>query len=583
MRKRTSGYLDFWTSGPWKKGQVVKWSSGLAVLILLFFSFSAHAYLSDLKLTPFKLEAGARPLGLGKAFVGQADDVNAAIYNPGSLPWAKGLELNFKDLNNISACQAYPMGNGITLGIAIAQTETNFPVPQVATQSAGFSSNVFFLSAASKLSALPPLADNKIAQNTGLGINIKTLLGQTLRQTGQSDRTATGWELDAGILYKMNRYSSLGINAINAAPYGFLSSGGRINWNNGSKEAAPMILKFGASAKVIGDIWSPIYMEDQELTLNFDLETMKDLASSAFLGAEWAFSGTYFLRAGYYTGPLNSNYSLGAGIRVADWGLDIASFADPLKNTSEIHFSALYFPAEWVFVKRPVAKHEVMKISDPVTDLLPEDNLITFDDRVLVSGNVKPDVQVNINDQPVNISSGQSFSVLLPLKVGKNLILIDSFLGNGQLSQERKVFRKAKVIVAEEKAIEKQLKTAKTAAQKKQLEEEKKKLAENKERLETLVTMGVVEVSPEASFSIEAPITRGELCSWLVKAANYPLPRINSDLYKDVPKEHPLAPYIKVAVDYGFLKPYPDRTFRPNEAISEVDGREVFRKFGVIQ
>jgi hypothetical protein len=137
--------------------------------------------------------------------------------------------------------------------------------------------------------------------------------------------------------------------------------------------------------------------------------------------------------------------------------------------------------------------------------------------------------------------------------------------------------------VAEERIIEKEIKVAKTPEQKKQLEEEKKKIAEKKERLETLVTMGVVEVSPEAEFSLEAPVTRGELASWLVKAANYPLPRILTDPFRDVPKEHPLAPYIKVAVDRGLIKSFPDNTFRPNASISMAEGQEIFKKFGVIQ
>ncbi|MFA4967089.1 MAG: hypothetical protein WC624_02590 [Candidatus Margulisiibacteriota bacterium] len=43
MIRVTSRLLDFWTSGPWKKGQAVKRSSGLAVILIFFTFLSANA------------------------------------------------------------------------------------------------------------------------------------------------------------------------------------------------------------------------------------------------------------------------------------------------------------------------------------------------------------------------------------------------------------------------------------------------------------------------------------------------------------------------------------------------------------
>jgi len=344
-----------------------------------------------------------------------------------------------------------------------------------------------------------------------------------------------------------------------------------------------MTVRFGGSSKIVGDIWSPIYLEDQELTLSFDIESAKSAPGSIFIGSEWAYAGTYFFRLGFYSRADKTSASFGLGARAGEWGIDAAAFTDPVKGSGDFYLSFLYFPEEWTFVRRPVQKYPPIRIADPVLNLTPEDNLITYDDRVLISGTAKPGVQVYISDQQAFIDSNQNFGVLLPLSVGKNLIVIDSYLEGGRLSQERKIFRKAKVILAEEKLIDKQLKEAATPEQRKRLEEAKIQLSQNKDRLETLVTMGVVEVSAEAAFSIEAPITRGELSSWLVKAANYPLPRITIDPFIDVPKEHPLAPYIKVAVERGLIKPFPDRTFRPNATISAAEGEEVFRKFGVIR
>ncbi len=562
--------------------RIVRQALRVTIILLLLLAGISHAYLSEIGITPFRLDSGSRPLGMGGAFIGLSNDVNSAFYNPGGLPWAKGISVNVRDLNNVSASQAYPTGYGSTLGIAVVQKGA-LGVPMQNGQAADFTSSVLVLSAGTKLSALPPLSENKIAQNLGFGVNLKTLLGQTLRETGGTDRTAQGWELDLGMLYRLNRFTSIGFSGSNLLPNNFMGSGGKLSWDNGISEAAPAFIRLGGSMKVIGDVWSPLYVEDQELTIDLDIESMKAISPTTYIGAEWALSGTYYYRLGYVNRPQRSSVSFGAGIKAEAWGFDIASITDPATNSNTINFSILYFPEEWVFVRRPVKQYATMKIQDPVKGLSPEDNLITYDDHILVSGNAKPGVEVYLNEQAINIDPNLNFSVLVPLRVGKNLLVVDSFYEGGKLSTERKVFRKAKVIVAEEKMIDNQIKVAKTPEQKKQLEQEKAQIAEKKDRLETLVTMGVVEVSPEAAFSIEAPVTRGELSSWLVKAANYPLPRITRDPFVDVPKEHPLAVYIKVAVDRGLIKAFPDRTFRPNATITAAEGEEIFKKFGVIR
>ncbi|HTY13150.1 MAG TPA: S-layer homology domain-containing protein [Candidatus Omnitrophota bacterium] len=561
--------------------RIVDRAAAIAAILILAFYGSSMAYLAEIGITPLMLQSGSRPLGMGGAFTGLSNDVNSTFYNPGGLPWAKGISVNVSDLNNISASQAYPTGYGSTLGIAVVQNGAT-GIPLVNGQTADFNSSVLVLSAGSKLSAIPPLAENKIAQSLGLGASVKAMIGSSLRETGMSDRTAQGWEFDLGGIYRLNRFTTLGFSGTNLLPYNFLG-GGKITWDNGTLEATPAAVRLGGSMKVIGDVWSPLYVEDEELTLAFDIESLRSQSPNYYVGAEWAFGGTYFYRLGYVNRPQKSSVCFGAGIKADAWGFDIASAPNPMTGSNAVSFSVLYFPEEWVFVRRPVKQYAAMKIQDPVKNISPDDNLITYDDHILVSGQAKPGVEVYLNEQAVNVDPNLNFSVMEPLRIGKNLVVVDAFYEGAKLSVERKIFRKAKVIVAEEKQVDQQIKVAKTPEQKKQLEQQKAQIAEKKDRLETLVTMGVVEVSPEASFSIEAPVTRGELASWLVKAANYPLPRITRDPFSDVPKEHPLAVYIKVAVDRGLIKAYPDRSFRPNATISVAEGAEIFKKFGVIR
>ncbi|HVN66856.1 MAG TPA: S-layer homology domain-containing protein, partial [Candidatus Sulfotelmatobacter sp.] len=64
------------------------------------------------------------------------------------------------------------------------------------------------------------------------------------------------------------------------------------------------------------------------------------------------------------------------------------------------------------------------------------------------------------------------------------------------------------------------------------------------------------------------PVTRGEFATWLARIKNFPVPRLDKDVFFDVPKEHWRAPYVKLAVDAGYMKSYPNNTFGLDDPIS---------------
>lgn len=537
----------------------------IILLILLLLTVPAWAYLTELGLAPYQTAVGARPLGLAGAFVSIADDVNAAFFNPGGMPWAKGITLNYKDSGNISAGQAYPTGYGQTLGLGIIKSEVNFPFS--GTREANFSSNILMASAATKLPGLP---------NLGLGINLKTFIGATLKRTGDPDRTASGFEVDLGGLYHVNPWLNLGVSAQNVLPGDTI-----IRWDNGSSEATPQVIHIGLGAKLIGDVKSPLYLEGNEFFLSSDFELNENRPGAVALGGEWAIANTYFLRSGFYMRENRNAVSLGAGYRQSSWGLDLAYYTEPQSGNQSAYFSVLYFPMEWAFEIKPTKTYKPISLADPLSDLYPPDELSTYDDRIWVRGKAKPGVEVYINDRRIFVDENLKFAVQLPLNPGKNLILIDSYYEDGKLSVTRRVFRRPKVVIKEEKDLEKELKRAKTKEEKARLIDKFKNLEEGKDKLEALVTLGVVEVSPEADFSLEAPVTRGELCTWLVKAAHYPLPRVTNDLFRDVKKDDALAPFIKAVVDRQLMSGFADQTFKPQAPVSAEEAEKIFGKFGV--
>ena len=533
----------------------------VSAFILFCLAVPVWAELAEIGLCPLELEYGGRPLGMGGGYVGLADDVNSTPYNPAGLAWVKGLTLSVKDITNIGAMQAYPTGNNSSIGLAIlSQKNSDIIVPGGTATS---SSNIAILSYGTKLNFIPWLYKEETWKRVGIGLNIKGLMAQTLRKTGVPDRSGSGFDLDFGLLIKGTDWWSVGLCAQNFLSPGALG-GGSLNWESGTPESFPSAVKFGGSARVIGDIGTPIFMEGRELLLSGDLTLPEGRPLEARFGGEFGFWKTWYLRAGFMqqqnpSGPV-ADLNFGAGYRTERFGFDVASFRG--KNDQRaLTFSFLYFPEEWVVLQKLAIEKPKISLERPFEAISLEDNIVTYDDKLEIYGRVKPGVEVFINGLPVYLDKDNNFKTVVPLNLQKNLILVEARAEGEKKGWKYKVLRKAKVTFAPEQKV----------AQK------------EKEAVESLVTLGVIEVTPEANFVLESGITRGELATWIVKAADIKLSAVDKDLYADVPKGHPLAPYIKVVAELRLLMPFPDGTFRPQAIVSKEEGDAIFAKLGVKQ
>jgi hypothetical protein len=526
-------------------------------------SVPASAQLDELALNPLRMEIGGRPLGMGGAFTGLADDMNSVLYNSGGLAWAKGISLSVRDSENITAVQAFPTGFGSSLGLAVATSRVS-DVPVSPTVTANSNSNVVSLSYGTKLTFIPRLYQDPAFQRVGVGFSIKGLMGQTLRQTGELDRSATGWDLDLGLLWKGSDWWSAGVSLQNILPANTLG-GGVIKWNIGAEEGIPAVAKIAGAARVIGDIGSPVFMEGRELLLGGEIDVYRNRPMLLRLGGEWNFDKKYFIRTGFMQqrarDGVSSDINLGAGVRLERWGVDLASYRQPVQDQRVFYVSFLYFPKDWIVVRKLDVDRPAIMLEKPIEAISLEDNIVTYDDKIDVFGRVKPGVEVYINGLRASLSADNSFRVVVPLSLGKNLIIVEARYEGEKKIWKYKVLRKARVkVVDKEKVAD---------------------LEKKKDAVESLVTMGVIEITPEAEFVMEAGVTRGELSSWLVKAADMTIPEVKEDLFADVPQDHPLAPYIKVVTDMKLLLPFPDGTFRPGAVVSKEEGDAIFARFGV--
>jgi hypothetical protein len=553
----------------------------LAFVLLLFTPVKAE--LAELGINPLQLELASRPLGMGGAFAG-ISDVHSVFYNPAGLAWTKGVSITYQDSQNISAIQAYPNGENAALGLAVAKRVIgDISIP---TGTAYSESNVVALSYGTKLSFIPALYKRPLFKRIGVGVSIKGLLGQTLRRTGFIDRSAYGWDMDVGVLWKGGEWWSAGASLQNILPAGTFD-GGRIYWDVGGEEGIPALFKVAGSAKIIGDLEAPIFMEERELLLAGEVIFSKTKSTMLRLGGEWNFQRRIFLRAGvmqqYQAQGVATDINLGMGYRAEQWGADLAYYREPIRGLRYLTASILYFPKEWIVLKKLDIEKPGLMIERPIEELSLEDNIVTYDDKIEIYGRVKPGVEVYINGLRASLDQDNRFKVVVPLHMEKNLIVVEARYEGEKKVWKYKVFRKAKVKVKEEEEVKRQLELARTAKEKAALEAKQKEIEEKKDRVESFVTMGVIEITPEAEFEMEAQITRGELATWLVRAGEMRLPEVRQDLFKDVPKDHPLAPYVKVVADMKLFRPFPDGTFRPGAFVSEEEGEEIFKRFKAVR
>ncbi len=88
--------------------------------------------------------------------------------------------------------------------------------------------------------------------------------------------------------------------------------------------------------------------------------------------------------------------------------------------------------------------------------------------------------------------------------------------------------------------------------------------------IQTAVTLGAVE--PDRTGSLDAAVTRGALAKMLVGFSAYRDSAAKQGnlgtLYKDVPSSLDCAPYVRIAVQQGWMNGYTDGTFRPDNAVT---------------
>ncbi len=259
-----------------------------------------------------KLEAGARPVAMGGAFTGAADDVNAIMYNPAGLAQLKNIEITlmhsfwFVSVFYDYLAVAYPAGEIGTFALSFVYVNSG-GIPKTDILGAD----------------LGEFLANDINFNIGYGTNInkELSLGLTIKLFNESidDTGAFGFAADVAGIYKLPvKDLQMGIVAQNLGPkFGF----GEAFW-------LPIMFKIGFS-----------YTGIRNMMLNLDYMQPIETYGILALGMEYWYRDIFVVRVGYrfqgkfdlnewyenYSGPdIMSGLVLGAGIKIDMYALDYA-------------------------------------------------------------------------------------------------------------------------------------------------------------------------------------------------------------------------------------------------------------------
>lgn len=258
-----------------------------------------------------ELGQGARPLGLGGAFVGLADGPEVALYNPAALA--------FFAENRLSAFAGRPFETLTRLGLSLATPQLGLVLTQLSAPGV-LETNAF----GNPSGRFVSYADRAGVAGLGWQLLEGLALGAALKVYWQDSGPVQGfgWAVDPALAFRQGplRLGAIWHNPLNA----------EISFNNGRREP------WGRSL-TLGTAWS------QSLRPQLAWHLAADLTLGAE-GPRWHLGGELELEAlALRLGRDGPSWTLGAGVAYGEFRFDWAYALHPVLPQT------LYLSAAWAF------------------------------------------------------------------------------------------------------------------------------------------------------------------------------------------------------------------------------------------
>jgi hypothetical protein len=326
-------------------------------MILVLSGVAAFAEVIPSTPDPASVAYGARPLGMGGAFVSIADDTNAIFTNPAGLgtllDWSI-TSMSTQLLQSVDyrlAAATFKVGPG-SLGVGYIGTSTpcgdeyDSDGNLLSSSPISYNSSLVLISYGVNMANV--MKTGRSMGNVSVGGTVKAI---SMGFTGIDGASASG--VSAGIGLKIEP---------NNSPFSYGASisniGSSVNWGSGAKENIEGSAKLGASAKVIGENALNKSLPG-ELIAALDIELLpngKPMALHA--GAEYKAIKMLSVRLGLDQDPVSpgktsSSLTAGVGIEFSGFRFDYAYRMNPDAQELSNHYFSLSYAPE---VKAPKMK-----------------------------------------------------------------------------------------------------------------------------------------------------------------------------------------------------------------------------------
>ncbi|MEW6042560.1 MAG: PorV/PorQ family protein, partial [Elusimicrobiota bacterium] len=253
---------------------------------------------------------GARPIGMGEAFVAASGDINALYYNPAAFVDVKTKELSgtylkgLVDTNFGTLGYALPVSDKFSLGMGLAtldggNIEINYSDGRSEVRKAQ-QDYLLILSYASKTGI----------KNISAGISLKALQSELVQA---AKARAVG--VDLGFRYQYKEKSRLGLSVQNIGTE-ITYSGGIATGN--AKDPMPLTLRAGIGGEIMS---GEKYKIDGALDLVLPKEEKIEKVK-IHSGIEYLYKSIFALRVGHRSGYSLYSFSFGLGFKIRDYQFD---------------------------------------------------------------------------------------------------------------------------------------------------------------------------------------------------------------------------------------------------------------------
>lgn len=366
------------------------------LVLMLVVIVLAAAALADTRVAndPSRVGVGARPLGMGNSYVGQADDLLGIFINPAALSnvsqWqATSMSGKFlNEFNYLNMGAAVPTANG-TVGIGYVGTDIGFLAPGATIEAVDGIRIIPTTNEGSQYdynNRVVLLSYGRSIFNVPVGATLK-FFQVNMSGAGVTNTYASGNDVDLGADYRFNPFFKLGLVLQNILPS---SLGGKVKWQNGAEDSLPSVLKLGASLKLLGEEgWQQLGKHELSLNLDGDFTPLRsNLPALYHLGLEWSPLELIDVRAGIDQetvgqgsgGQLeaSNNLTLGVGLYFQDFRFDYAFHQYNQLSDNDTHYFSISYG---------VGRKKKAEVKLPFFTFDPPDKSVIYADRALITEN----------------------------------------------------------------------------------------------------------------------------------------------------------------------------------------------------